>query len=91
MIVEVEVDSLEQLNQVLPETPDIVLLDNMNNDQLCEAVARRDQLGVATELEASGGVNLNTIAGIAETGVERISVGAITHGAVALDVGLDWR
>jgi nicotinate-nucleotide pyrophosphorylase (carboxylating) len=91
MIVEVEVDSLEQLNQVLPETPDIVLLDNMNNEQLREAVARRDQRGVATELEASGGVNLNTIAGIAETGVERISVGAITHGAVALDVGLDWR
>jgi nicotinate-nucleotide pyrophosphorylase (carboxylating) len=91
MIVEVEVDSLEQLDQVLPEQPDIVLLDNMTNDQLREAVARRDRTGFDVELEASGGVNLETIAGIAETGVERISVGAITHSAVALDVGLDWR
>ena len=75
MIVEVEVDSLEQLQQVLPQQPDIVLLDNMSLDELREAVARRDAAGLTTELEASGGVTLETVASIARTGVERISVG----------------
>jgi nicotinate-nucleotide pyrophosphorylase (carboxylating) len=91
VIVEVEVDTLEQLDDVLTVEPDIVLLDNMSPSQLREAVGRRDRLGADTELEASGNVNLETIASIAASGVERISVGALTHSAVALDVGLDWQ
>ena len=90
MIVEVEVDSLDQLRQVLPAQPDIVLLDNMTPDLLRQAVAIRNELAPAVELEASGGVNLQTIRAIAETGVERISVGALTHSAPSLDMGLDW-
>lgn len=89
-IIEVEVDSLSQLDEVLPAGPDIVLLDNMSLEQLREAVGRRDARFPKIELEASGGVNLQTIRGIAETGVDRISVGALTHSAVCLDVGLDW-
>jgi nicotinate-nucleotide pyrophosphorylase (carboxylating) len=91
MIVEVEVDSLAQLAEVLPVGPDIVLLDNMTTDMLRQAVTMRDAAGSRAELEASGGVNLQTIRAIAETGVERISVGAITHSAVNLDVALDWK
>jgi nicotinate-nucleotide pyrophosphorylase (carboxylating) len=87
---EVEVDSLEQLAAVLPERPDIVLLDNMRPDELRAAVARRDEIAAGVELEASGGVNLQTVAEIARSGVDRISVGALTHGATSLDVGLDW-
>ena len=91
IIVEVEVDSLAQLAEVLPVSPDIVLLDNMTTDTLRQAIAMRDAAGSGAELEASGGVNLQTIRAIAETGVERISVGAITHSAVSLDVALDWK
>jgi len=90
MIIEIEVDTLEQLTAVLPAQPNIVLLDNMTTDQLRQAVAIRNQLAPAVELEASGGINLNTIAAVAATGVERISSGALTHSAIALDVGLDW-
>ena len=90
VIIEVEVDTLEQLDHVLPAGPDIVLLDNMTVEQLREAVARRDKMGVGVELEASGGVTLATVRQIAETGIERISVGALTHSASALDFGLDW-
>jgi nicotinate-nucleotide pyrophosphorylase (carboxylating) len=91
MIVEVEVDSLDQLRAVLPEQPDIVLLDNMPPEMLREAVRIRDAGGYASELEASGGINLATIRAVAESGVERISSGAITHSAVCLDVALDWE
>jgi len=90
MIVEVEVDSLAQLAEVLPQRPDLVLLDNMTVDQLREAVALCDATAADTQLEASGGVNLATVAAIAQSGVPRISVGALTHSAVALDVALDW-
>ena len=90
IIIEVEVDALEQLEQVLTAGPDIVLLDNMTVEQLREAVARRDKLGVDVELEASGGITLCTVRQIAETGVERISVGALTHSAPVFDFGLDW-
>jgi nicotinate-nucleotide pyrophosphorylase (carboxylating) len=90
MLVEVEVDSLEQLRQVLPAGPDIVLLDNMKPDTLREAVAIRNQLAPTIELEASGGITLATIRAVAETGVERISSGALTHSAIVLDVALDW-
>ena len=88
--VEVEVDTLEQLEQVLGVRPEIVLLDNMPPELLRKAVARRDALSPTTQLEASGGVNLTTIRAIAETGVDRISVGALTHSAAALDIGLDY-
>jgi nicotinate-nucleotide pyrophosphorylase (carboxylating) len=90
MIVEVEVDTLEQFDQVLPAGPDIILLDNMSVEQLREAVARRNKINPAVELEASGGVTLSTVRRIAESGVARISVGALTHSANALDFGLDW-
>ncbi|MGE3406141.1 MAG: carboxylating nicotinate-nucleotide diphosphorylase [Pirellulales bacterium] len=90
MIVEIEVDTLEQLEQVLPAEPDIVLLDNMSPAQLRTAVERRNALAVPVELEASGGVNLASVGEIARTGVERISTGALTHGAIWLDIGLDW-
>ncbi|HAY82319.1 MAG TPA: carboxylating nicotinate-nucleotide diphosphorylase [Planctomycetaceae bacterium] len=89
-LVEVEVDTLEQFDEALAAEPDVVLLDNMACDILRTAVARRDAARSATTLEASGGVNLQTIRAIAETGVERISVGALTHQAVSLDIGLDW-
>ncbi|MCA9102170.1 MAG: carboxylating nicotinate-nucleotide diphosphorylase [Planctomycetales bacterium] len=89
-IVEIEVDTLEQLVEVLPVRPDIVLLDNMTPEELRRAVALRDADGFGVELEASGGIHLDSVAAVAATGVERISVGALTHGAVSLDVGLDW-
>ena len=90
LLVEVEVDSLEQLREVLPAGPDIVLLDNMSPATLAEAVAIRDAVAPAVELEASGGIRLETIAAVARSGVERISVGALTHSAEWFDVGLDW-
>lgn len=90
-VVEIEIDSIDQLASALEAGPDIVLLDNMNCDQLSACVQMRDRLNPKVELEASGGVNLNTITAIAATGVERISVGALTHSAVNLDLGLDWR
>ena len=90
MIIEVEVDGLDQLAAVLPERPDIVLLDNMSVEDLRQAVAIRNERAPEVELEASGGVNLSTVRAIALTGVERISVGSLTHGARSLDVALDW-
>ncbi|HJT36066.1 MAG TPA: carboxylating nicotinate-nucleotide diphosphorylase [Pirellulales bacterium] len=91
MLVEVEVDTLEQLADVLTAGPDIVLLDNMSPEQLRQAVGRRDALAPQVELEASGGINLATVGDIARSGVERISVGALTHSATWFDVGLDWQ
>lgn len=91
MIVEVEVDSLDQLRAVLPEQPDIVLLDNMPPAMLRQAVQIREAGGYASEFEASGGISLATIRAVAETGVERISSGVLTHSAVCLDVALDWQ
>jgi len=88
--IEVEVDTLEQLDEALAARPAIVLLDNMTNEQLRAAVARRNDVAPGVRLEASGGVSLATVRGIAETGVERISVGAVTHSATALDIALDY-
>jgi nicotinate-nucleotide pyrophosphorylase (carboxylating) len=90
MIVEVEVDTLDQLREVLPTQPDLILLDNMPLDALRAAVALRDLEAPSIELEASGGVRLETVAEIARTGVDRISAGALTHSAAWLDIGLDW-
>jgi nicotinate-nucleotide pyrophosphorylase (carboxylating) len=91
MIVEVEVDSLAQLRSALTQRPDIVLLDNMTVEQLHEAVTWRDAIAPAVELEASGGVDLSSVRLIAESGVDRISVGAMTHSAASLNVALDWQ
>lgn len=91
IIIEIEVDSLEQLEQVLPAHPDIVLLDNMTCEQLRKAVALRNQAAPNVQLEASGGVNLESVRKISETGVDRISAGALTHSARTLDIGLDWK
>ncbi len=87
---EVEVDTLEQLDEALRCGPDVVLLDNMTLEMLREAVRRRNAVAPGILLEASGGVNLQTVRGIAETGVDRVSVGALTHSAPALDIGLDY-
>ncbi len=90
--IEIEVDTLAQLGEVISEGADVVLLDNMSTDMLREAVrmvantaARNGKL----LCEASGGVNLKTVRAIAETGVDLISVGALTHSASVLDLGLD--
>jgi nicotinate-nucleotide pyrophosphorylase (carboxylating) len=88
--VEVEVESLVQLDRALASGPNIILLDNMTLDMLRECVRRRNAAGSSIRLEASGGVNLDTVRAIAETGVDRISVGALTHSAVALDIALDY-
>ncbi len=84
--IEVEVDSLEQLGEALEYAPDVVMLDNFGLDDLREAVRRG---AGRVRLEASGGVNLETVRAIAETGVDVISVGALTHSAAVLDIGLD--
>jgi nicotinate-nucleotide pyrophosphorylase (carboxylating) len=89
-IIEIEIDRIQQLDDALDARPDIVLLDNMTVDQLREAVLVRNIHAPGVELEASGGVSLDTIEGIAKTGVDRISVGSLTHSAVNLDLGLDW-
>jgi nicotinate-nucleotide pyrophosphorylase (carboxylating) len=89
-IVEIEVDTLDQFRDVISAVPDIILLDNMSPEEMQEAVRLRDEAGAATQLEASGGVRLESVRRIAECGVDRISVGAVTHSATTLDIGLDW-
>jgi nicotinate-nucleotide pyrophosphorylase (carboxylating) len=88
--VEVEVESLEQLEIALVCRPDIILLDNMPPPVMRAAVARRNAVMPDVLLEASGGVTLETVRAIAETGVDRISIGALTHSAPALDIALDY-
>lgn len=85
--VEVEADTLDQVRQAVEARADIILLDNMTPDQLRQAVAI---VGDAARTEASGGVNLRTCRTIAETGVNFISVGGITHSARAVDIALDF-
>ena len=86
MKIEVEIDRLDQLEDALSERPDVVMLDNFSLEDLRAAVTRTAGRAV---LEASGGVSLQTVRAIAGTGVDVISVGALTHSAPALDVGLD--
>src|SRR5262249_26044322 len=88
--IEVEVDSLDQLRIALGCRPDIILVDNRGAEAVAEAVRLRDALAPGVELEASGGVNLETVGALARTGVDRISVGALTHSAPALDIALDF-
>jgi nicotinate-nucleotide pyrophosphorylase (carboxylating) len=85
--VEVEADTLGQAAQAVDAGADIVLLDNMSLEQLREAVRL---VGGRARTEASGGVNLQTVRAIAETGIDFISVGAMTHSARVVDIGLDF-
>jgi nicotinate-nucleotide pyrophosphorylase (carboxylating) len=85
--VEVECDTLEQVAEAVEAGADIVLLDNMGPDLLRQAVAL---VAGRCRTEASGGVNLDTIRAIAETGIDFVSVGRITQSAPAVDIGLDW-
>jgi nicotinate-nucleotide pyrophosphorylase (carboxylating) len=87
--IEVEVDTLAELDQALAAGVDAVLLDNMTLDELAEAVRRVRASGARTLTEASGGITLETAPAIAATGVDLLSVGWITHSAPALDVALD--
>jgi len=84
--IEIEVDTLAQLEEVLVEGADIVMLDNMSVADLITGVA---MVGGRMKVEASGGITLDTVAAIAATGVDMISVGALTHSASVLDLGLD--
>jgi nicotinate-nucleotide pyrophosphorylase (carboxylating) len=86
--VEVEADTLEQVEQAADAGADIILLDNMNFQQLRRAVKIANG---RAKTEASGGVNLKTVRAIAKTGVDFISVGALTHSACAVDIGLDFE
>jgi len=90
--IEIEADRVDQVKQFLKVVGiDAILLDNFSLDQLRDAVSLRDNLGLRGKvvLEASGGMTLKTVRPVAETGVDRISVGALTHSAVALDLSLD--
>lgn len=90
--VQVEVESVGMLERLLglrPGVVDLVLLDNMRPGEMRECVRARDRLAPRIELEASGGITLETIGAVSETGVDRISVGSLTHGAVSIDVALD--
>ena len=87
---EVEVDTLEQLDQVLAEDAELILLDNFPVWQTQIAVQRRDACAPATMLESSGGLSLDTAAEYAGTGVDYLAVGALTHSVRALDIGLDF-
>jgi len=86
--IEIEVDTLEQLREVLPLKPDLVLLDNMTPAQCEEAVAI---VNGATQLEASGGISLENAKAYAATGVNYLAIGALTHSAPVFDIGLDLR
>jgi nicotinate-nucleotide pyrophosphorylase (carboxylating) len=86
--IEIEVDRLDQLDEVIAEGADVVMLDNMSLADLREGVRR---VAGRMKIEASGGVNLDTVKAIAETGVDIISIGALTHSAPVLDLGLDVK
>ncbi len=86
--VEVEVDTLDQLNEVLAGNPDLIMLDNMSVEQCREAVAI---VAGRSRLEASGGLSVVNAKAYAQTGVDFLAVGALTHSAKALDIGLDLR
>ena len=90
--VELEADTLDQVEAFLGLSGvDYILLDNMTNEMMSAAVAMRDAVGSRVDLEASGGINLETITDVAKTGVDFISVGALTHSAVALDLSLEFE
>ena len=87
--VEIEVQDLKQFNEALKINPDIIMLDNMDLKEIKSAVALRDKYCHGLRLEVSGGVSLKNIEKIASTGVEMISIGALTHSAGAVDFSLE--
>lgn len=87
-LIEIEVDSLEQLKEVATQSPDLVLLDNMTPDQCREAVAF---VAGRFKLEASGGISLENARAYAQSGVDYLAIGALTHSAPVLDIGLDMK
>lgn len=89
--VEVEVDTLDGLREAITAGADEVLVDNFTPELMREAVAVRDQMNAAVRIEASGGLTLETARAVAETGVDLIAVGELTHSVRVLDVGLDLR
>jgi nicotinate-nucleotide pyrophosphorylase (carboxylating) len=89
MKIEIEVESLEQMEEALAAGPDIIMLDNMEPDLMRQAVARIKRHSPHIVVEASGSVNLQTIRGIAETGVDVVSVGRLTYSVQSLDISLD--
>jgi nicotinate-nucleotide pyrophosphorylase (carboxylating) len=86
--IEIEVDTLEQLKEVLPLSPDLILLDNMNPEQCAQAVAL---VNGKCKLEASGGILISNARAFAQSGVDYIAIGALTHSAPVFDIGLDLR
>jgi nicotinate-nucleotide pyrophosphorylase (carboxylating) len=89
LVIEVEVDNLGELDQALAAGADLVLVDNMSLADTAEAVRRAKQQGA--KVEASGGIGLAAIGAVAACGVDYIAVGAVTHSAPVLDIGLDWE
>ena len=90
MVVEIEIDSVDQLAAVLAAGPDVVLLDNMPVEELARCVAERNRSAPQVVLEASGGIRPETVPAIAATGVDRVSTGWPTHHSPWLDIALDW-
>jgi nicotinate-nucleotide pyrophosphorylase (carboxylating) len=88
--IEVEVDDLDQLNEILNTKADIILLDNMTPRQIAKAVGLRNKAKSSILLEASGGITLKNVKRYAATGVDRISIGALTHSRQALDISLEF-
>lgn len=86
--IEIEVDNLTQLKEVLPQKPDLVLLDNMSPELCAQAVSLVNGL---CKLEASGGISITTARAFAQSGVDYIAIGALTHSAPVFDIGLDLR
>jgi nicotinate-nucleotide pyrophosphorylase (carboxylating) len=86
--IEIEVDTLDQLREVLPLNPDLILLDNMTPAMCAQAL---EIVGGRTKLEASGGIALENAKAYADSGVDYIAIGALTHSAPVLDIGLDLR
>ena len=86
----VEVDRLDQLKEILHSKADIILLDNMTPKQISRAVKLRDQAKSHVLLEASGGITLKNVKQYAATGVDRISVGALTHSRQVLDISMEF-
>ena len=88
--IEVEVDNLDQLKEILHSKADIILLDNMTPQQIAQAVKLRNQAKSHILLEASGGITLKNVKQYAATGVDRISVGALTHSRQVLDISMEF-
>ena len=89
LTLEVEVDDLVELDEALAAEAELVLVDNMSLETMAEAVQRARRRGA--KVEASGGIDIGNIASVAACGVDYVAVGALTHSAPALDMGLDWR